>query len=405
MYEDFEFDFKEKKPHKWRKRIGMLLLFVIVAVGAFFGGQCYLLSQNSDGISNLSIMKKLFVLEAYVDHYYLNDVDEKKVADSVYSGFMEGLEDPYSVYYTEEEYNQLMEEDSGEYEGIGVTVYKDTDTEYVLIDQVYKDQPAYNAGIQSGDILTAVDGKDTKEMTLEETVNAIKKSENDTVALTIFRDNKTTDISVEKTSIEIETVTYKMKKNNIGYISVSQFIENTGNQFCNAIDDLEEQGMKGLIIDLRDNGGGLLNTCLAMVSRIIPKDELIVYTEDKNGKKEEYNSDSEETLDIPIVILVNGNSASASEIMTGCLKDYGKATIVGTTTFGKGIVQNIMELPDGSAVKMTVSKYYTPKGNYIHDVGIEPDVTVEMTTEEWAAARKDASKDTQLKKAMEILTK
>ena len=236
-------------------------------------------------------------------------------------------------------------------------------------------------------------------------MNRIKKSESDTVKLILLRENKTIEKKVKKSHIEVETISYEMKENKIGFISVSQFIENTDEQFIKAVDDLDQQGMAGLIIDLRDNGGGLLDTCINMVSRIIPQGDLIVYTEDKNGRKDEFNSNSDQTLDIPIVILVNGNTASASEIMTGCLKDYDKATILGSTTFGKGIVQNIMPLGDGSAIKLTVSKYYTPKGNNIHEVGIEPDVKMEYTDEEWAEAKKDPEKDTQLEQAMSILTK
>lgn len=400
MHKEFE---ERKKPHKWRFRLGILLLLFLAAGGGFFGGQYYLLKHSSSqgDLNNLAIMQKLFLLEAYVDRFYLNDVDGEKVQNSVYSGFMEGLEDPYSVYYTKEEYDQLMEEDSGEYVGIGVTVYQD-DSGYVVIEQVFKDGPAYKAGVQNGDILTAVNGEDTSDMTLQEVVSAIKKGEKP-VVLSIIRNKEAMEITVEKSSITIETVEYEMKENDIGYISVSQFIENTDEQFCAAVDDLEKQGMKRLIIDLRDNGGGLLDTCISMVSRIIPKGDLIVYTEDKNGKKVEFSSESDKVLQIPIVVLVNGNSASASEIMTGCLKDYKAATIVGSTTYGKGIVQNIMPLNDGSALKLTVSKYYTPKGNDIHKVGIEPDVKVELKTEEWLAVRNGEAKDTQLEKAYEIL--
>ena len=208
---------------------------------------------------------------------------------------------------------------------------------------------------------------------------------------------------MEKTSVQIESVTYEMKEDNIGYIAVSQFIENTGDKFIDAVDTLEAQGMKSLIIDLRDNGGGFVDVCVDMVSRIIPEDQLIVYTEDKNGKKTEYKSNSEKELNIPIIILVNGNTASASEIMTGCLKDYGVANVVGSQTYGKGIVQNIIGLSDGSAIKLTVAKYYTPNGNDIHKKGIEPDVIVEMEDAQWKEARDDETKDTQLQKAYELL--
>lgn len=394
---------KEGKPRKWTSRLRKLVLLLIVAVAGFLVGQVGLLFFGSgSGVNNFRVISKLSMLEAYVDHFFLNETDSDRLEDYIYKGYIAGLDDPYAAYYNAEEYAQLMEEDSGEYRGIGVTVRQDTDTGYVVVEEVNKNGPAYNAGVQVDDIIMQVDGQDTAELGLQETVSAIKKND-EPVVLTILRDSETMELTVDKSQIVMETVTWEMKENKIGYIAVSQFVENTSEQFNEALTSLSEEGMTGLIIDLRDNGGGLLTSCLDMVSRFVPDEKLIVYTEDKNGNRTEYNSDSVDVLNIPVVLLVNENSASASEIMTGCLKDYGIATVVGETTYGKGIVQNIMPLPDGSAVKMTVSQYYTPNGNDIHEVGIAPDVTVEMSEEEWAAAQDDVQKDTQLQKALEIL--
>lgn len=306
---------EKRKPHKWRKRLGKLLMVFVILMVGFVGGVLFLISGSggSSGINNLSVLKKMIVLENCVEHYYLEDVDEDDLEAGVYRGFMSGLSDPYSTYYTKEEYEQLSETDSGEYTGIGVTVMKDTNTGYVVIEEVQKDAPAYQAGLLKGDILMEVDGTDTATITLQETVNLIKKGENKEVVLNINRDGDNFEVTVEKSSVEIESVTWEMKEGNIGYISVSQFIENTDEKFIEAVDELEEQGMNSLIIDLRDNGGGLLDTCINMVSRIIPENKLIVYTEDKNGKKTEYNSNSDKELKIPIVVLVNENSASASD--------------------------------------------------------------------------------------------
>ena len=242
-------------------------------------------------------------------------------------------------------------------------------------------------------------------MDLQDVVSEIKNKDNKTVVLTIYRDKQSKDYTVKKSSVQLDSVSYKMKDNKTGYIAVSQFLENTGDQFDKAVTALEKQGMTSLIIDLRDNGGGLLDTCTDMLSRLVEKDKLLVYTKDKEGNKEEFKSDSTKTVDIPMVLLVNGNTASASEIMTGCLKDYGKATVVGTKTYGKGIVQSIMPLPDGSAVKFTVANYYTPNGINIHKKGIEPDVEVKISDEQWKKAQTDEKADTQLKKALEILKK
>lgn len=387
---------------RWGTRLKMAVLLLLVAVAGFVVGHVILLFASGNGVNNFKVMTKLTMLEAHVDHFFLDETDGSRLEDYIYKGYIAGLDDPYAAYYNEEEYAQLMEEDSGEYVGIGVTVRQDPDTGYVLVEQVNKGDPAYNAGVQADDIIMAVDGEDTAELGLQDTVALIKKNEKP-VVLTILRGSESMELTVDKSQIVMETVTWEMKENHTGYIAVSQFIDNTSEQFNEALTSLTEEGMTSLIIDLRDNGGGLLTACLDMVSRFVPDEKLIVYTEDKKGNRTEYNSDSVDVIDLPVVLLVNENSASASEIMTGCLKDYGIATIVGETTYGKGIVQNIMPLPDGSAVKMTVSKYYTPNGSNIHEVGITPDVTVEMSDEEWAAAQDDPAKDTQLHEAYQIL--
>lgn len=395
---------RRKKGGCFKHIISVLVLVVLIGFSFLAGRQSVMTSSGyGTGLNNGTILRKLSLLEAYTGKYYLNKIDSSNVEENIYKGFAKGLQDPYAEYYTKSEYKQLTEEDSGEYEGIGISVAKDTDTGYAEIISVFKDQPAYKAGLKTGDLIIAVNKKDTADMELQDVVSEIKKKENKKVVLTIYRDKKSKDYTVEKTSVQLDTVSYKMKDNKVGYIAVSQFLENTGDQFDEAVTALEKKGMKSLIVDLRDNGGGLLNTCTQMVSRVIAKDKMIVYTKDKEGNKQEFKSDSDKTVDVPIVILTNGNTASASEIMTGCLKDYGKATVVGTKTYGKGIVQNIMPLPDGSAIKFTIAKYYTPNGTDIHKKGIKPDVEVKISDKQWKKAQTDEKADTQLKKAMEIL--
>lgn len=403
---------KEDKGRSRKKKgcvkyiAGVCLLVIIVGFSFFAGRQSVAGSSGyGTGLNNSRIFGKVNLLEALTSKYYLNKIDKDSIEENIYKGYAKGLQDPYAEYYTKEEYKQLSEEDAGQYEGIGISVAKDTDTGYAEIVSVFKDQPAYKAGLKTGDLIIAVNKKSTTDMELQDVVSEIKKKENKKVVLTIYRDKKSKDYTVEKSSVQLDTVSYKMKDNKIGYISVSQFLENTGDQFDIAVTALEKKGMKSLIIDLRDNGGGMLNTCTQMVSRVIAKDKMIVYTKDKNGKKEEFKSDSDKTVDVPMVILTNGNTASASEIMTGCLKDYGKATVVGTKTYGKGIVQSIMPLPDGSAIKFTIAKYYTPNGTDIHKKGIKPDVEVKISDAQWKKAQTDEKADTQLKKAMEILQK
>jgi carboxyl-terminal processing protease len=398
---------KKKKRKRKRSCLGGVALFLLaLIVGILIGrmsSPAVMLGGTSTDFDTDGTMKKIGLIEQYIDRFYLEDVDEDKVEDGIYHGLVSGLGDPFSEYYTEDEYRDMMEEDQGEYRGIGIVVYKDSSTGYVVIESVMKDQPAYNAGIENGDILISVDGKDTTNMTLSETVGLIKRGEADTTKLVILRDTKTFEKEVDKTNIVLESVSHEMKEDDIGYISISQFIDNTDEQFIEAVGDLQSKGMKGLVIDLRDNGGGLVSSCVNMLSRLIPEDKLLVYMEDKNGDREEYKSDSPEVLDTPIVILVNGNTASASEIFTGCLKDYDLAEVVGSKTYGKGIVQSVMPLGDGSALKLTVSEYFTPDGREIHKKGIEPDVKLEYTNEEWADVRKEKKKDTQLEKAISML--
>ena len=391
----------KKKPGRIKK---LILTLLVLAVG-FSGGLLFAYSGVLSGgsLNYVSVIKKLNMLQEYIDAYYLDDYEQENLESGLLNGFMSGLGDPYSCYYTKEDYQSLTEEDSGEYKGIGITVMQDSLTGEVVIVQVMKDQPAYKAGIESGDVITAVDNEKVEGLRLNEVVHRIKHSKDEKVKISISREEKELEFLVDKANIVIQSVESEMKEGTIGYISVSQFIENTDEQFIEAVDKLEKEGMTGLVLDLRDNGGGLVDSCVNMVSRIIPEGDLIVYTEDKNGGKIEYNSNSDKVLDVPIVILVNEDTASASEIMTGCLKDYGLAEVLGTQTFGKGIVQSIVPFVDGSAMKLTVAKYYTPKGNDIHKVGIEPDIKMEISETEWKAAQKNPEKDTQLKKAIRLL--
>ncbi len=395
----------EKKSRKRRPALGPVIILgvVLFVAGTLFGSLYF--SRFMGKASELNtdrIIQKLSAIQMLTDKYYLEDYDKEDTENGIYTGFVRGLDDPYSAYYTEAEYKQMMEEDSGEYRGIGVTVGKNPDNNYTEILLVNKGDPAYNAGIKVGDFILEVNGKDTSTMTLTEVVTEIKGSD-DPVLLKIYRSGDEFEVSVEKSTISINSVSYEMKDDKIGYISVSQFIENTDEQFIDAINDLESQGMKGLIVDLRDNGGGLLDSCVNMVSRIIPENDLVVYTQYKNGERQDYNSNSKDVLKVPMVILTNENTASASEILTGCLKDYGLATVLGEKTYGKGIVQSIIPMGDGSALKLTVSAYYTPKGTSIHKKGIEPDVKMEMTDEDWKEAMENPDKDKQIKRACEIL--
>jgi carboxyl-terminal processing protease len=350
------------------------------------------------------ILEKVNKLEALIDKYYLEEVDQEALADGIYKGVMKSLGDPYSTYYTEEEYKALEESSKGIYSGIGATVSQDVTTGVISVVKPFVTGPAYEAGLLPGDILYKVNEEEVTGMDLTEVVSRIKGKEGTNAELIVIREGESEplEFSIPRRTIEVPTIEYEMLDNKIGYISISEFDEVTAEQFKSAIEDLDKQGQKGLVIDVRNNPGGLLDTVVDMLDRMLPEG-LIVYTEDKYGIRQEKTSDGKEEFNKPAVVLINGNSASASEIFAGAMQDYEKATIVGTTSFGKGIVQSIIPLRDGTAVKITVSKYFTPKGQDIHGVGIQPDVTAELDEELRNKVIVEKDKDNQLQKAIEIL--
>ena len=345
---------------------------------------------------------KLEDIETLIDKNFYFDDDDQAKQDGIIRGYMEGLDDPYSVYYTAEEYASFMEDSEGEYVGVGVQVSQNVDTKIITIVDVF-DGPAKEAGVEAKDVITAVDGEDITGQDIDTVVDKIRGEEGTEVTITVYRssDAKDHDFTMPRRKVENPTVEYKMLADNIGYVQISSFYEVTGDQFVNAIEDLESQGMEGMIVDLRDNGGGLLDIAVEMLDYMLPAGK-IVYTEDKDGNvTSEYNSTDDEQFTKPLAILVNGYSASASEIFAGAIKDYGIGTLVGTTTSGKGIVQRMFPLKDGSAIKLTIAKYFTPNGNDIHKIGIVPDVEVELDVE--AYRESDGEQDNQLQAAVDTV--
>ena len=374
----------------------------VLVGGVIFGG-CYVLS-NKDHAVNKESVQKAKAIESLIDKYYLDKIDNDELESYLYKGLMAGLGDPYSTYYTAEEYKELTEDTEGVYRGIGVTMQKDVSTGAVTVVKCFEGAPGAEAGLQPQDQLVKVNGEDITDKELSEVVKMIKTSESDTVTLTILREGESDYREVEVTldTVEAPMVEHEMLDNKIGYITINQFAETTASQYETALEDLNNQGMERLIVDVRDNPGGLLTSVCDVLDSMLPE-ELLVYTEDKNGKKSEYNATGTDQFDKPMVILVNGNSASAAEIFSGALQDYKVAKLVGTTTFGKGIVQQIFNLSDGSAVKMTISKYYTPSGRCIHGTGLEPDIEVDLPDELKNQVSIDKSEDTQLQKAIETV--
>lgn len=350
------------------------------------------------------ILDKLSFLEMLVDSYYLEDVDPKIYADGIYKGFINSLDDPYSTYYTEEEYQMLMESSSGVYHGIGATVSQDTKTGVITIVKPFKTGPAYETGLLPGDIIYMVEGEEVTGVDLTEVVSKMKGEEGTKVRISILREgeSKAMEFTITRRQIEVPTIEYQMLDDKIGYIEISEFDEITVSQFKDAVDKLEDKGMKGLVIDVRNNPGGLLDAVCKMLDRLLPKG-LLVYTEDKYGNRAEEEAKDSKKLEVPLAVIINGNSASASEIFAGAIQDYEIGSVVGTTSFGKGIVQKVIPLTDGTAVKLTISKYFTPKGRNIHGTGIAPDVEVELDEELLKQVEIPIEKDNQLQEAIKTV--
>jgi len=352
-------------------------------------------------------LQKLDDLKQLIDLYYLEDVEEEALRDGMYHGMLWSLGDPYSCYYSKEEYAALMEEIEGTYCGIGALVSQNASTKVITIVRPFVDGPAYKAGMLPGDILTKIDGEDVSSWDIDLAVKHMKGEKDTIVEVEVWRSSigEYVDLTITRDLVEVETVTYEMLDDSIGYIYVMQFDEITTQQFETALNALKAQGMKGLVVDIRDNGGGLLTTVCDMLDLFLEEKDLIVYTLDKYDTKEEIFAQEGSIGKIPMAILVNGYSASASEIFSGAMQDYGLATIVGTQSFGKGIVQSIIPLLDGSAIKLTVSTYYTPKGRNIHGTGITPDVVVELAEELKQKPVVELSEDNQVQRAIEEVKK
>ena len=340
-----------------------------------------------------------------IDEYYLNVIDNDKMKDGIYKGMVDSLGDPYTVYYNSEEYKQFTSSSSGTYSGIGVAVSQNVTTGAITIVKTFKKGSGEKEGMKPGDVIYKVEGKRIEGLELSKVVSMIKGEEGTFVKVTVLRDGKEIEFNLERKKLEVDTVNYRMEDRSgkkIGYISVSEFDEVTASQFKSAISELSKEGMEGLVIDLRDNPGGLLDVTCEMLDRMIKKG-LLVYTVDKYGKRVDEDATDSDSFDKPVAILVNGNSASASEVFSGAMKDYKAATLVGTKTFGKGIVQSIVPFGDGTAMKVTVSKYYTPNGVNIHGTGIEPDVVVELSKDATKNGKYDRKYDNQLTKALDVV--
>lgn len=415
---DGNFQDQKKAPQKssgsfWKGMLLGILLSAFVA-GVFLvfsflwkmlGIQAISVQKPGEtSIVSSETLQKMQTLEQVIDTYYYGDeITDEELQNGVYEGIVAALNDPYSEYYSKEELEEALSSNQGVSFGIGAYISMNQQMQLAMISGVMEDSPAQGAGLREGDIIYEVDGESTQGLSLSQVVSRVKGKEGTTVHLTIYREGEPDYLEVDivrAKMIETETVEYGMLEDaeNIGYLRITEFDEVTVDQYTEAMAELNGQGMKGMILDLRSNPGGDLDAVVEISRKILPKG-LILYTEDKEGNRKEYTCDGSKELQIPLVVLVNGYSASASEILAGAIQDYNKGTLVGTTTYGKGIVQRIHTLDDGTAIKLTVSAYFTPSGRNIHGIGIEPDIVLEYDYDAYEAN----GTDNQVEKAIEIL--
>ena len=343
--------------------------------------------------------EKLSGIQALIQKEYIGEVDEDALQTGICQGYVGALGDPYSAYYDEEQTSALMETTQGEYGGIGVVLTQNLDTGVTTASSVYEDSPAMKAGMKDGDIIYQVEGRDVSGMALEEISGSIKGEKGTTVEITVLRGEEREEVTltITRDTIQAETVKTRMLEDEIGYLAISEFDSVTLEQYREGLAELTAQGMEGLIVDLRGNPGGNLDTVCEILDLMLPEG-LIVYTEDKDGNRQEFTSDEAQEVQVPLAVLVDGNSASASEIYAGAIQDYGIGQIVGTKTYGKGVVQTIYDLKDGTSLKLTVAEYFTPNGRNIDGEGITPDVEVTYQRNE-----NDPEADNQLDRAVETL--
>ncbi len=375
--------------------IALVIVFGINQFNSIVSGRTLL---SAGGVDKTEYLKKL------LNTYYMGDIDSSAMKEGSYKGMVAALKDPYTVYFDTKEYSDFKRESDGTFSGIGISVMENKEDNTILVTSVFANSPSEEMGMLPGDKIIKVNGKDVIGSLLDEAVEIIRGKEGTNVDITIYREteNKVIDLTLTRRKVEVPTVAYEMLEDSIGYIQIASFDGVTYDQFKTAYNTLNEAGQKGLIIDLRYNGGGSLAIVEKIADMLLPQGP-IVYIEYKGKEKEPSAISDANRIEVPLVILVNGYSASASEVLTGAVKDYNIGKIVGTTTFGKGIVQSVIEISDGSALKLTTAKYYTPSGVCIHEIGIVPDYVVELPKELQLKIKLTKEEDIQLQKAMDVI--
>ena len=401
---------EEKKRFKIYKIIMLIAIvafitFLITSVGMYqyFTGNNDAGKYLSISSENNSLINKINKYKSIIDKYYLGEVDEEKLKEGAIKGYIEGLDDPYTEYISKEDMQDFLDDTTGNFVGIGIYMVKDTDSNKVMVLSPIKDSPAEKAGILPGDLIISVDGVQYSADDMSVMANKIKGEVGSTVKLEILRDTETKTFELKRENIKTNPVEGKKLENNIGYIQFTSFDDGTAEDFKNKYKELEVQGIKSLIIDLRNNGGGIVDEALEIADYICEKESVLLYEVDKDNNEEIKKSKNDPIINMPIIILTNENTASSSEILSGALKDLGKAKIVGTKTYGKGVIQQLLTLPDGSGLKITSEKYLTPNKTEINKIGIEPDEKVELPDTVTNILNVEEKDDTQLQKAIEML--
>jgi len=395
---------EEKKSYKIYKIIMLMVLvsfitFLLTTIGMqqYFKGD----TKNTQD----TITSELKNFRRIIDKYYLGEVDDEKLKEGAIKGYIEGLNDPYTEYISKEDMKDYLEDTMGNFVGIGIYMVKDTKTDKIMVLSPIKNSPAEKAGVQPGDYIIKVNDITYTAEQMTEASNKIKGEEGSTVKLELLRGNETITYEIKRENIKVNPVEAKILQNNIGYIKFSSFDEDTAEDFKKKYEELNKQGIKSLIIDLRNNGGGIVTEALEIADYFTPKDSILLYEVDKNNKEEIEKSKNDAIINMPVIILTNENTASSSEILAGALKDLEKAKIVGTKTYGKGVIQEVLSLPDGSGIKITSEEYLTPNKTKINKVGIQPDVEIKLPETVKNVLDVEEKDDTQLQKAIEMLKK
>lgn len=380
--------------------ITALVTTIVIYNFVIKSGKIAIKSEDNSSLSGLEATLASF--RSVLEEKYMGEIDDEALIEGAIKGYVSALGDPYTTYYTKEEMDELMEETTGNYVGIGIYMTLDLENNAIYVVKPMEGSPAEEAGIQAGDLITKVDGKEYSGEELDQASNAIKGEEGTTVKLEILRDGETQELEVERRKIVVSHIVEK-KFDNVGYLLIEDFDGGCAKEFEEKYKELESQGIDRLIIDLRNNGGGVVDEAVSIADMLLDKDDTILITKDKKGNEEITKSEHNPTITMPVVVLTNGYSASASEILVGALQDNERATIVGTKTYGKGVIQEVDRLNDGSGLKITIEEYYTPNKNEINKVGIEPDEEIDLSNEVKEQGTYTDEEDNQLQKAIEII--